>query len=205
MSNMRLQQQSREAEDVGQVILAFEATKESIDDRFPTLSQENIGNSPSSSTGNPSISAVAVGVLLSLAATVGVSIVEKRDAILKNIPAGFVLYATDVSENARDHVLTFPSNTKSTTALIWDYAAEDGDELQVEANGVPITPRLVIKNTPISVTVPVGSVINVTGIKDGGGGGITYAIRFPDLSTSITNGVSPGANNAYTLQTAPKK
>lgn len=145
---------------------------------------------------------VAASVLLvATAVFVGIGFLANHDAKEENLPGGFVLLAQDSFRAPKDHILTFPKEQASTTqALIWDYAAEDGDEVQVEVDGVPITPPFVITHKPLVVMAPSSGALVVRGIKDGGGGGVTYAIRFSDIGTSITNGVAIGGMNTYTLQ-----
>lgn len=112
--------------------------------------------------------------------------------------AGTVLAATDSPLRGKDYVLEFPGEIKETEVLIWDFAAEDGDTIQFKANSRPITEPFILFHTPRSVNVPVGGAIEVIGIRDGGGG-ITYAVNFPSISTSIRNGMETGEGNLYTL------
>lgn len=130
---------------------------------------------------------------------VGFGILQKKDASEENVPPGAVLYAQDQIAAAKDYELKFPVNTNTTKILIWDFAAEDGDKVAIRINGVAGKP-FVITNQPQEITVPVG-LVEVLGIKDGGGGGVTYAVHFPAILKSIINGTAEGGGNKYTLTT----
>ncbi len=113
--------------------------------------------------------------------------------------AGTVLATTDSPVQSQDYMLDFPISLKQTELLVWDFADEDGDAIQVKADGHPITEPFTLFHAPRTIHVPVGSAIEVVGIRDGGGG-ITYAVNFPSIKTSIRNGVETGKGNRYTLK-----
>jgi len=59
---------------------------------------------------------------------------------------------------------------------VWDTMAEDGDIAAFESDGLRITVPLLKRQTRIAVPRPAGGVINLIGVKDGGGGGVTVGV-----------------------------
>ena len=114
------------------------------------------------------------------------------------ISAGTVLLANDENIEAKDYTITHKSENKDTKIWVWDYAAEDGDYVQVLVNGVPISEPFMIKHKPKELTVPATGEVQIKGIRDGGGG-ITYAVRYEINGTSYFNGTPEGEFNTYTL------
>ena len=59
---------------------------------------------------------------------------------------------------------------------VWDTDVEDGDVVRIDSQGYSLT--IVLKKQPITFAVPVptSGVINVIGIRDGDGGGITVGL-----------------------------
>ena len=114
------------------------------------------------------------------------------------ISAGVVLLSSDENVIGKDYTISHKVSDDNTKIWVWDYAAEDGDYVQVLVNGTPITKPFMIKNKPREFTVPTTGDIQVKGIKDGGGG-ITYAIRYDFNSTSYFNGAPEGEFYRYTL------
>jgi hypothetical protein len=45
--------------------------------------------------------------------------------------------------------------------------------------------------------------VEVRGVVDGGGGGVTYAVNFPELPRTILNSADPGTSNRYSLVEKP--
>jgi hypothetical protein len=66
------------------------------------------------------------------------------------------------------------------TALVWltlwDTMAEDGDVAELASDGLRVTVPLLKRQTRIALPRPADGVINLTGVKDGGGGGVTVGI-----------------------------
>jgi len=84
---------------------------------------------------------------------------------------------------------------------LWDTDAEDGDTVKIESQGYSRT--VILKKTPVTFAVPVSTsgIINVTGISDGDGGGITVGIAsgdrkavFPVMSEGQVLGLRVQAN-----------
>lgn len=116
--------------------------------------------------------------------------------------AGHVLVQsdTDASLTARDYNVEMEQGTTTSRVLIWDFAAEDGDVITVKANGEVVATNVGIFHKPALVEVPVPSVVEIVGVKDGGGG-ITYGIKFPSAigSRAYFNAAPEGSANKYTL------
>ena len=69
-----------------------------------------------------------------------------------------------------DMTITHNSDDSETTLYVWDYAAEDGDYVQVIVNGSPLGDPFMITNTPVTFTVPTIGEVEILGTRDGGGG-----------------------------------
>jgi hypothetical protein len=115
------------------------------------------------------------------------------------VSAGSVLLAADENVEPKDYTITHQSDAKDTRIWVWDYAAEDGDYVQVLVNGAPISDAFMIKHKPKELTVPASGEVQIKGIRDGGGG-ITYAVRYEANRTSYFNGAPEGEANTYTLR-----
>lgn len=120
--------------------------------------------------------------------------------ISTGVSAGTILLSKDENVAAKDYTITHKSENKDTKIWVWDYAAEDGDYVQVLVNGVPVSDAFMIKHKPRELTVPATGEIQIKGIRDGGGG-ITYAVRYEINGTSYFNGTPEGVCNTYTLRT----
>ena len=79
---------------------------------------------------------------------------------------------------------------------LWDTDAEDGDVVRIDSGGYSRTITLSKQPVTIAVPVPHDSVISVTGIRDGEGGGITVGLAsgasravFPIMSVGQTLGL----------------
>lgn len=115
-----------------------------------------------------------------------------------SLAAGTKLMASDDNYIGGDLTITHNSNANETTLYVWDYAAEDGDYVQVIVDGTALGDPFMIKNKPVTFTVPTICEVQVVGTRDGGGG-ITYAVYYDMNHTTYFNGVEQGGNNTYTL------
>jgi hypothetical protein len=59
---------------------------------------------------------------------------------------------------------------------LWDDMSEDGDVAALESEGLRITVPLLNKKTRVAIPKPAGGVVNLIGLKDGGGGGVTVGV-----------------------------
>jgi len=125
-----------------------------------------------------------------------------KDALTKKVStslaAGTILLANDENIGQQDYTITHQYDKNNTKIKVWDYAAEDGDYVQVLVNGSPITDAFMIKHKPVEITVPAVGEVQIKGIRDGGGG-ITYAVRYDLNGTSYFNSAPEGEFNTYTL------
>jgi hypothetical protein len=147
------------------------------------------------------IAAAIVALINSGSSTVDTS--ESSKNALENkvstaISAGTILLSADENVGAKDYTVTHKSDAKDTKIRVWDYAAEDGDFIQVIVNGAAAGDAFMIKHKPKEITIPAAGKVQIKGIKDGGGG-ITYAVRYDINGTSYFNGAPEGELNTYTI------
>lgn len=120
------------------------------------------------------------------------------DKVSTSLAAGTVLLTEDENMGQQDYTITHNYSQNDTKIWVWDYAAEDGDYVQVLVNGVPVAEAFMIKNKPVEITVPAVGEVQIKGIRDGGGG-ITYAVRYDLNGTNYFNSAPEGEFNTYTL------
>lgn len=147
------------------------------------------------------IAAAVVAFIYSGSSTVNTSESAKKALETKvstAVSAGTILLSEDENVGAKDYTIAHKSDSKDTKIWVWDYAAEDGDYVQVLVNGAPASNAFMIRHKPKEITVPSSGKVQIKGIKDGGGG-ITYAVRYDINGTSYFNGAPEGEFNTYTL------
>lgn len=66
--------------------------------------------------------------------------------------------------------------TRLVWITLWDTDVEDGDVVRIDSQGYSRTIRLTKKGDTFAVPVPASGVIQVTGVNDGDGGGITVGL-----------------------------
>lgn len=115
-----------------------------------------------------------------------------------SLAAGAKLLTKDENYVGGDMTITHHFDDSETTLYVWDYAAEDGDYVQVIVNGSPLCDPFMITNTPVTFTVPTVGEVEILGIRDGGGG-ITYAVYYDMNHTTYFNGMNENGSNLYTL------
>jgi hypothetical protein len=121
-----------------------------------------------------------------------------REKISTSLSAGTTLMLSDETIGVQDYTVTHDSVSDESKVWIWDYAAEDGDYVQILVDGAPIGNAFMIKNKPREFKVPTTGTVQIKGIKDGGGG-ITYAVKYECNHTSYFNSAPEGECNTYTL------
>lgn len=125
-----------------------------------------------------------------------------RDALENKISttlaAGVVLLKEDENMGQQDYTITHNTQSDDTKIYLWDYAAEDGDYVQVLVNGAPVGEAFMIKHKPKELVVPAVGEVQIQGVRDGGGG-ITYAVRYDLNGTNYFNFTPQGEFNTYTL------
>lgn len=122
-----------------------------------------------------------------------------KNQISTTVSAGTILSSTDENMEAKDYVITHESDAENTKIWVWDYAAEDGDYVQVLVNGTPVSDAFMTRHKPKELIVPASGDVQIKGVRDGGGG-ITYAVRYDINGTSYFNGTPEGEFNSYTLR-----
>ena len=114
------------------------------------------------------------------------------------VEAGAVLAKEDQKLATKNYTISLPTGGETTIMIVWDYAAEDGDMVSVLFDGKPMGDSFVISHAPKTIKVPKNSKVDVIGTFDGGGG-ITYAVNFPEIQKTILNGLDSGEQNIYSL------
>ncbi|MGN7479382.1 hypothetical protein ACTHOQ_16195 [Solibacillus silvestris] len=120
------------------------------------------------------------------------------DQVSVELAAGTVLLSDDEKLAAQDYTIVHSLAEEETVIWVWDYAAEDGDYVQVLVNGTPISESFMIKHKPKKFTVAAVGTVEIKGIRDGGGG-ITYAVRYDVNGTSYFNTAPLNGMNSYEL------
>ena len=143
-----------------------------------------------------------IGTIFLLPETVDTSaeaVAALQQGYSTQLPVGTRLLGKDQQLQSRDFIIPHTSAADKQSILVWDFAAEDGDYVQLFNEIGAITGVFMIKNTPqaIEVVAAIG-VITVKGMIDGGGG-ITYAIYSPLTETIYYNGTQANAQNTYTF------
>ena len=115
-----------------------------------------------------------------------------------NLEIGVRLLSEDNNITGQDLTITHSSPSTENKLHIWDYAAEDGDYVQILVDGVALGDPFMIKNKPKEFIVPTTGEIQILGTRDGGGG-ITYAVHYEVNGTTYFNGMDVGKGNLYTL------
>lgn len=146
-----------------------------------------------------------VAMIIYIMGVTGKSVDTSEDAVSAlethvstSLVAGTRLLAEDEKYIAGDMTITHNSDDSETTLYVWDYAAEDGDYVQVIVNGSPLGDPFMITNTPVIFTVPTVGEVEILGTRDGGGG-ITYAVYYDMNHTTYFNGMDENGSNLYTL------
>lgn len=120
------------------------------------------------------------------------------EQVSTSLSVGTILMSSDENIGAKDYTIIHDSNQDESKIWVWDYAAEDGDYVQILVDGNPIGDAFMIKNKPQEFKVPTTGTVQVKGIRDGGGG-ITYAVRYELNNTNYFNSAPEGEFNTYTL------
>ena len=119
--------------------------------------------------------------------------------------AGENLFTDETNANieARDFEVTNAgSDGGEARMLIWDFNKVDLDEVAIFVNGTPVKEKLILSDNAAAISIPVPSQVTIRGVKDIGGG-ISYAVKFPNNETTYFNVVSVGQSNTYTVLPRP--
>lgn len=124
-----------------------------------------------------------------------------QNGVSKELASGVQLFYQDNQKMKQtDFRLDMSGADDKTKLYIWDYSAEDGDVVQVFVNNKAVTNKIVIEHRPYIVNVPTNATVQIKGIRDGGGGGITYAVYCEYNKTSYFNVAPKNGCNTYTLE-----
>ncbi|WP_160725301.1 hypothetical protein [Bacillus sp. USDA818B3_A] len=125
--------------------------------------------------------------------------------ISKTTTAGESLIKDETNSNIRAkdfEVTNAGTDGGEARMLIWDFNKEDLDEVAILVDGVPVKEKLIITENAAALSIPVPSKVTISGVKDVGGG-ISYAVKFPNNETTYFNVVSVGQSNTYTVLPRP--
>jgi len=125
--------------------------------------------------------------------------------ISKSTTAGESLLKNETNSNikAQDFKVTnVGSDGGEARMLIWDFNKVDLDEVAILVDGVPVKEKLILSDNAAAISIPVPSKITISGVKDLGGG-ISYAVKFPNNETTYFNVVTVGQSNTYTVLPRP--
>lgn len=125
--------------------------------------------------------------------------------ISKATIAGETLFEDETNANiqARDFkVSNAGPDGGEVRMLIWDFNKVDLDEVAITINGVPIKEKLILSDKAAAISILVPSKVTVSGVKDKGGG-ISYAVKFPNIEMTYFNVVTEGQSNIYTVLPRP--
>jgi hypothetical protein len=115
-----------------------------------------------------------------------------------SLSLGTIILDKDKSIESKDYTVVHSSDQQKSKIWVWDYAAEDGDYVQIIVDGHPIGDAFFIKNKPVVFTVPSSGYVRIKGVRDGGGG-ITYAIKYELNGVTYFNNAPINRLNTYTL------
>ncbi|USG65690.1 hypothetical protein NDK47_26930 [Brevibacillus ruminantium] len=109
-------------------------------------------------------------------------------------------FDSDVDMEPRNFTVKMKEGKTTSRMLIWDFAAEDGDIVTVKVDGNIIAENVGLLRKPAAIDIPVPSVVEIVGVKDGVGG-ITYGVKFPgEIANHTYFNVAPeGSANVYTI------
>lgn len=105
---------------------------------------------------------------------------------------------SETSSEPTDYTVKGTTSSSTSTLYVWDYAGEDGDYVQVLANGEPVTEEFMIRHQPREITIPTSGTVQIKGVHDAGGG-LTYAAHYDLNGVTYFNNAPEGVLNAYTI------
>lgn len=142
---------------------------------------------------------IAAGTTTTITKTPETSQILSQGGFSTTLGIGAVLSTTDdATMQAQDYTIEHSSSEETGLLYIWDYAAEDGDFVQVLVNGVPVADPFFIKHKPTVFTIPATAEVKIVGVKDGGGG-ITYGAYYDFVGETYFNISAENQMNTYTF------
>ena len=130
-------------------------------------------------------------------------VVANRISMSTAAGENFFTDETNTNIEARDFEVTNAgSDGGEARMLIWDFNKVDLDEVAIFVDGAPVKEKLILSNNATAISIPVPSKVTISGVKDIGGG-ISYAVKFPNNKTTYFNVVSVGHSNTYTVLPRP--
>jgi hypothetical protein len=122
-----------------------------------------------------------------------------NSGISKDSYPGAVLFDKDKKIEQRNQEIILDSKTSEVNISIWDFAAIDGDYVQLIHDDKTYGEPFMISHGVKSFIVPAKGKLEIKGVKDGGGG-ITYAMNVKETGETYFNDAPEGGFNTYTIQ-----
>lgn len=129
--------------------------------------------------------------------TKGIETVKK--GVVKNIKPGTVMLDKDEEIPAKDYTIDISTKDSQMEILLWDFAAEDSDSIQLLVDGKSIATSVDINHNPQTFKVPTKGTIEIKGLKDGGSS-ITYALYVSETKETYFNTTIVDSSNIYTIK-----
>lgn len=122
----------------------------------------------------------------------------QKTGIAKNVAPGTTIYSKDKKLKQKDQSITVDANVKELTLNIGDFAAVDGDYVQVIYNNKELSKPFMLTHDYKIFRVPAEGKIQIRGVKDGVGG-ITYALYIDETKETYFNEAPNAGFNTYTI------
>ncbi|MGH4124356.1 MAG: hypothetical protein ACREV6_15630 [Clostridium sp.] len=153
------------------------------------------------------ISFILCVVLYSITSSNGSTKNYKKDikgGMISGVNSGDILSEDSVYiAKSGNYEVQMPSDNFGNVEIsVWDFDKEDGDYVQVFVDGVAKTDPFMIRHRERKISVPSKAVIQIRGVRDGNGKGITYGVFFNKTGETYLNKAPLNSANIYTLKTA---
>jgi len=119
--------------------------------------------------------------------------------VSKDSYVGKVIMDNDKKLEERNFDIVVDSKYSEINISIWDFAAVDGDYMELINDGKSLGEAFMINHSAKTFKVSTSGKLEIKGVKDGGGG-ITYALYVKETGETYFNDAPFGGFNTYTIQ-----